>query len=515
VLASVDVLEIVLPDQSRLALTGVVTIGRAPDNAVRLTDASVSRLHARIVSAGNGTAVLEDAGSSYGTWLDGRRVTAPAPLRVGSLIRVGNLALVVDRRRDDDEAGLTSVVPAAATAANRFDGRPRVRSGYALKRREAGEGDRRWVLKDLRSGRLVRLSDADAALFALLDGTRSVAELMGEAESRLGPSGPARLMLLLGSLGQRGFLSSVPAPEEEPRKEPLLRRLPAARQVAWAGAGALFDRLYRRGGWALLTRSGLAVLGALAIVGMGVFAYLVGARYGTPFVVARKIGIGGAVFLLGRLAVAAIHETAHGLVMASFGRSVREAGVKLVLVFPYVYVDTSDAWFEPRRRRIAVSAAGPASDLCLGGSFALCCLAAAPGTVRDVFFQLAFGAYVGAFFNLNPLIERDGYHVLVDLLRAPGLRRRAREQFRRRLAGGGRESDSVTLTRYSLFSLAWSVVGAVIAVAMSLRYEPAFARLAPGPVVWVVMGALWVALLVPALALVGLPLRERFRTPTR
>jgi len=36
-----------------------------------------------------------------------------------------------------------------------------------------------------------------------------------------------------------------------------------------------------------------------------------------------------------------------------------------------------------------------------------------------------FGGYVAALFNLNPLLERDGYHVLVDLLREPGLRRRA------------------------------------------------------------------------------------------
>ena len=200
-------------------------------------------------------------------------------------------------------------------------------------------------------------------------------------------------------------------------------------------------------------------LGTLAVAGLAVFAYLVAGRYGTPFVVASKVGIGGLVFLLGRLAVAAVHETAHGLVMASFGRRVREAGVKRVLIFPYVYVDTSEMWFAPRRRRIAVSAAGPASDLCLGGAFALCCLAAAPGPLRDVLFQLAFGAYVGAFFNLNPMVERDGYHMLVDVLREPGLRARAREQLRRRIAGRGRASDSAVLTRYSLLGLGWSAAG--------------------------------------------------------
>ena len=32
-------------------------------------------------------------------------------------------------------------------------------------------------------------------------------------------------------------------------------------------------------------------------------------------------------------------------------------------------------------------------------------------------FETEFAAYVGAFFNLNPFIERDGYHMLVDWLR--------------------------------------------------------------------------------------------------
>jgi putative peptide zinc metalloprotease protein len=501
------VLELVLPDHSRLPLAEDVTIGRAADNTVRLADPSVSRTHARIAAGAGGDAVLEDAGSSYGTWLDGHRVRGPTPLRQGSRIRIGDLELVVDRTRGEEESGRTVIVPEAGTT-TRFGERPRLRGGYALKRLEAAEGPRRWVLKDLRSGRLVRLAGTDADLLALLDGTRSLAELAHEAERRLGRRGPARLAMLLASLGERGFLA--PDPEDAPQEETgRLRRLAAPRTVAWSGASALFERLYRHGGRLLVSRGALAPLGVLAAAGAAVFAYLVLGRYGTPFVVASKVGIGGVVFVLGRLAVAAVHETAHGLVMASFGRRVREAGLKVVLIFPYVYVDTSDVWFEPRRRRIAVSAAGPASDLCLGGAFALCCLGAAPGTLRDVFFQLAFGAYVGAFFNLNPLLERDGYHILVDVLREPALRRRARSQLRRRIAEGPSASDSPVLLRYSLFALGWSLAGAGVAVALSLRYEHELARLAPAPIVWIAMCVLWGALFLPVLAAVGPPLLHR------
>ena len=94
------------------------------------------------------------------------------------------------------------------------------------------------------------------------------------------------------------------------------------------------------------------------------------ARYGTPFVVAQKVGVGALIFMLGRFLVVAVHETAHGLTMASYGRRVRRAGLKLLFVFPYAFVDTSEAWFEPRRRRIAISAAGPISDLSIGALFA-------------------------------------------------------------------------------------------------------------------------------------------------
>ena len=97
--------------------------------------------------------------------------------------------------------------------------------------------------------------------------------------------------------------------------------------------------------------------------------------------------------------------------------------------------------------------------------------------MRDVFFQLAFAGYVGAVFNLNPFLERDGYHMLVDHLGEPGLRRRAREQFKRRLAGRRDESDSPVLARYSLWGLVWGFVLPAIVIGVSLRYIPIFTGL--------------------------------------
>jgi putative peptide zinc metalloprotease protein len=520
-------LELVLADGSRVLLADTLTIGRTPANAVQIDDRTVSRTHARIVVANGGGATLEDAGSSHGTWLDDQRIDGATPLRDGAVIRLGDTRLRVEAAADHTAAGRTIIVPVGASVMVSAAGagavapgvapgmRPAVVSGWALKRMEASEGDRRYVLRDLKGGGFVRLSAADAALFELLDGSRTLPELIASAEASDGPAGPARLARLLADLGDRGLLRGVEGRAPDAPKDGALARLMRPREWAWRGAGSLFARVYRAFGWIFFTPAALWILGALIVAGVGVFVYLIAERYGTPFVVASKIGLGGLVFLLGRFAVVTVHEAAHGLTMASFGRRVEKAGIKLVLVFPYAFVDTSQAWFEPRRRRIAVSAAGPISDLGLGALFSIACLVA-HGTVRDIFFQLALAAYVGAFFNLNPFLDRDGYQILVDVLREPGLRRRSREQFNRVLSGGPRnEADSRALGRYAAAGLVWGVLAAVFVIVMSTRYYSTLKALAPDGLVWVALGCLYLMLFLPVIWTVARPLWQRGeRLPT-
>jgi putative peptide zinc metalloprotease protein len=524
--AADEPLELVLAGGERVPLVGDVIIGRSPASTLQLDDPSVSRTHVRI-SAGNGAVQIEDAGSSHGTWVDGTRLTGAIPLRDGASIRVGDQELAVERRRGASEAGRTIVVrpgaslvvpaaggtPGVAGQATRFGMHPRVRSGYALKRMDSDEGPRRWVLRDLERDGFLRLSDNDAALFEMLDGSRSLVDLINECEQRFGPTGSARLARLLTDLGERGFLAGVASSQTgQEAQASFWRRLITPRDKVFTGLGGWFEGLYKRGGWLLFTQPAKVLLALLCVGGVATFIALIALRYGTPFVVANKLGLGGLIFLGGRFLVVAVHETAHGLTMASFGRRVEKAGLKLIVILPYAFVDTSQAWFEPRRRRIAISAAGPISDFSVGGLFSVLCLALPDGTARDIFFQLAFAGYVGAFFNLNPFIERDGYYMLVDWLREPGLRRRARLQFSRRLAGRGTSDDSPVLAKYSLWGLGWSVLAACFAIVFTLRYEPVMTAVAPADwIVHVVMATLWVAFFAPVIFVVGKPLVERVR----
>ena len=69
-----------------------ITIGRADSSTLVVADDYVSTNHARLVPR-DGAWVLEDLGSTNGTFLDRTRVTAPTPVPIGVPIRIGKTTL--------------------------------------------------------------------------------------------------------------------------------------------------------------------------------------------------------------------------------------------------------------------------------------------------------------------------------------------------------------------------------------------------------------------------------------
>lgn len=78
---------------TKVSLSGSpVTIGRADTSTLVLTDDYASTHHARLVP-GDGAWLLEDLGSTNGTYLDRERVTAPVPVPIGTPIRIGKTVM--------------------------------------------------------------------------------------------------------------------------------------------------------------------------------------------------------------------------------------------------------------------------------------------------------------------------------------------------------------------------------------------------------------------------------------
>ncbi|HLK37071.1 MAG TPA: GGDEF domain-containing protein [Polyangiaceae bacterium] len=68
---------------------GETVIGRGKEVAVRLDDAGASRTHARILAMPEGRYVVEDLGSTNGTFVDSRRADKPLELKSGDRIHIG------------------------------------------------------------------------------------------------------------------------------------------------------------------------------------------------------------------------------------------------------------------------------------------------------------------------------------------------------------------------------------------------------------------------------------------
>jgi pSer/pThr/pTyr-binding forkhead associated (FHA) protein len=73
-----------------------ITIGRANDATLVLTDDYASSRHARLYPQ-NGDWIVEDLGSTNGTYLDRQKVSRPTPVPPGVPIRIGKTVLELRR----------------------------------------------------------------------------------------------------------------------------------------------------------------------------------------------------------------------------------------------------------------------------------------------------------------------------------------------------------------------------------------------------------------------------------
>lgn len=70
-----------------------ILIGRANDSTLVLTDDFASSRHARLTRRSDGEWLVEDLGSTNGTYLDRQRVSAPLHVPAGVPIRIGKTVL--------------------------------------------------------------------------------------------------------------------------------------------------------------------------------------------------------------------------------------------------------------------------------------------------------------------------------------------------------------------------------------------------------------------------------------
>ena len=204
-----------------------------------------------------------------------------------------------------------------------------------------------------------------------------------------------------------------------------------------------------------------------------------------------------------------LHELGHGLFTKVWGGQVNDCGLVFVVGTPLPYVDASAATgFYSKRQRLMVSAAGMAVELFLAALALLLWLQLSSGSgtgfLRDFLYNIIIiGSVSTLFFNGNPLMRFDGYHLLTDACDLPNLATRSNQQFSyllRRYAYGvsgifspaANTREAIIFTGYSIAAFLYRLFMLFFIILLVANYFPTFGLVVGG---WLVFFQLvWPAL---------------------
>lgn len=322
--------------------------------------------------------------------------------------------------------------------------KPRQAPGIEVARQVAAGGGEYYILRNPHANTYLKIDPSDYFIWELLDGQYAVRDLAVAYFSRYRAFPFERLGNLIAQLKARQMLATKPLYVLDGLGDKLQGRTAAYRLQRFAETAmqkefplrnidGFYGRLYQRLAWLFFTRPVLIVSGLVALVGLVAFVYLL-ARGTYPLVqTAGSYGLGLLVLVLANYIMVFFHESGHALAVKHYGRSILKGGMLFYYGSPVFFIDTTDIWMAPKRARIATSLAGTTADMFLSGLLALTAALIGPGPLGSVLFKLAAVGYLGTLINLAPVMELDGYFILMDWLEIPLLRKKSLAFIRERL----------------------------------------------------------------------------------
>ncbi len=365
--------------------------------------------------------------------------------------------------------------------------RPRRISQWTSEWQETG-GTRVYVLKDTQRGRYLRLSEPCAFLWEQMDGHHTVRDLALAYFDRYQAFGVDVILDMMVQLHAAGFLQIAEVDpgaigkvqtESTPKKRAVrsvLGHLPLTRYFTLPDADRHVALLHDRLLWPLYVQPTQALLLTTTLIGTALFVWLL--LHSAPITgLSWTWGSALVSMLVAILVHAGVHEGAHAVTCKHAGREVHRAGVGWYYLLPVFFVDTSDSWMAGRSARIAIAAAGPYANFLLSALATLASQAlGAPW--QTALLQFAAVGYTVGVAQLNPLLEFDGYYVLMDWLDIPNLRPKALAYLGAHLAHARRSSPPPRLARifagYGVLTLAYTLF---VSLSVLLGYRVYVAQL--------------------------------------
>ena len=353
----------------------------------------------------------------------------------------------LDRQIQEEETGQTALWTRLNETVNISNYRPAQVQGVVYRRLESQREGTHYMLNNPNAGTYLKLDEKDFYVWSLMDGTRTIKQLVVAYFSKFGSIAFGLITDLAAQLRAASFLTDPPADvyAEVTRQcqkgtarhwgERIWRAF-LQKEMAIGGVDGILTTLYHRIFFVFFSKPALLLYPPTFVAGLVLFFYTVQAGTYPLFHTGGKWYWGVLSFVVANIIVMIVHEAAHAFTTKRYGRRVRRGGLLIYFGSPAFFVDTMDMWMEPKKSRIAVSGAGPYSGLLVGS---ICMFIIAGTGFSDMFlnsliFKVAIWAFVfGALTNLNPLLEWDGYFMLMDWLKLPMLRKRSMNFVRRNL----------------------------------------------------------------------------------
>ncbi|MDA4128795.1 MAG: PqqD family peptide modification chaperone [Thaumarchaeota archaeon] len=318
-----------------------------------------------------------------------------------------------------------------------------------------------FILNNTVTGDYYEIDDVTAAIWNLMDGSKSLTEIHQEVSKSFTDLTLRDVREVVFSLAQESALMSTePERFDRPRVQVKSAFQVDVRVMADSSRNLLpvydaFRPFFRR---PVLVGSFVFALAGFVIFANSFFGILADK---SNFQVLGSTLLGFLFYnLLILLPVYGLHEISHALACMHYGGKPGEIGTGLFYLSPMFYCDTTDSWRLGTWPRIMISMAGPLSTVIVGAVLALLSLFYASGYLKTVLQISAFFCFYGTYFNLSPVIENDGYYALADLLHLPNLREDSFAYLKRlayRLLGRRSQTESRTTKKqrrvYLLFSL--------------------------------------------------------------
>jgi putative peptide zinc metalloprotease protein len=311
------------------------------------------------------------------------------------------------------------------------DWQPELSTWVEVKRFEARDGHGYAMVANTRDLVYYRLEQAELDLLPLLDGTRTLGEIVVTRFDTSGDLDAASVIDLVRTLHSGGFLTDHYVDVDAAVRKAVAPTGLQARftnfartlKIEWSGAEKLTQWCYRHGLRHLFRPAGIAISSLVAVGGLVAFAAEV-ARHGLAYDT-RTLGGWVALLFALNLLLIFIHELGHAAVLVHYRRRVRSAGFRIYFGAPAFFVDSSDALMLDREARIAQSFGGPYFELIASGVAAIALWLWPHGFLAPLLFSFVVVNYYVLLINLTPMLELDGYFMLSDAIRVPDLRPRS------------------------------------------------------------------------------------------